>query len=1555
MKKLITLFAWLLLFIIGKAGFAQLSGINYQAVAIDENGKGIPGMDISGQAFASKAIGVKFSILNGTLNTILYQETHSVNTDPYGLFSLVIGEGTLTGLGLYSVITQVPWSQANQFLKVEIDIKKDGNYKLTSIQKFMAVPYAFYASKADTALYSVNGGTPAASAGSVWLLSGNDTTTAGTNFIGTKDSIDFVAKTNNVERFRVMANGNVGIGTSAPGANLSVAGTFGVSEAGNTGNRLQISSTGGGAVIFQNDNSPIIFKTLAGNQEKMRIEDNGNVGIGTAVPLGKLHVNNDFAGSDSSFVVLQNGNVGIGTITPGANLEVAGQVKITGGAPGAGKVLTSDAAGLASWQSSTAAGVDTITVLAPLVSTGGSTPQISVPANSLTRDGFVTAGGANFDKVWKTDASGNPAWRSDSAAAYNAGTGLSLTGSTINSVWTAAGADIYNNNVGNVGIGTAGPSSMLGVEGAGGTDLGKVSEAAATFGGSKGVGSYSSILLDYVVTHTYAPVAIGYVVTDNTAKRKGDLVFAVRSTTADIAPTEQMRITSAGDVGIGTTAPGELLEVGSLTSTNDRFIRIANSGATTYNSGIKFRHNTVGYGITIQSQDAIPQGLNILYHNNNNAGVSAMFIDRVTGKVGIGTTTPAEKLEVTGNARISSLAGTGTRMVQADVNGTLITLAAGTANQVLLGTGIWGSVPTDSTWSLSGNAGTLDATNFIGTVDNVPFNIRVNNKKAGRIDHVLFNTFLGYHAGDGTTSGNYNTASGSYALEANTTGTFNTATGDFALTDNTTGNFNTATGVFSLLSNTTGGDNTATGMYALNSNTTGFFNTANGFKALYSNTSANYNTATGGFAMYSNTTGDFNTAHGYYSLYANTTGIQNTAFGINSLKDNSTGNNNTAMGVQALEKNTTGEQNAAYGSSTLSFNTIGGYNTGLGTGALYSNTQGNSNTAVGAYSLSVNDTGHYNTAVGFYSLYNNTFGSFNTATGVEALLSNTTGAYNTSNGAQSLRTNTTGSRNTADGFQALLSNTTGVSNTAIGMIALEFNTTGTQNTAIGDGALGSNTVGNFNVAMGVSALVGNVNGNNNTALGTNALQSNTSGTSNTATGYQALISNSGGNDNTATGGSTLASNLTGIGNTANGRFALFSNTTGNYNTANGRSALQNTTTGSNNTATGRRALFSSTVGTQNTANGFEALYSNVAGSNATAIGTNAMYYSNSSATPFTNYNVAVGFEALRGSVVASANIGNYNTALGYQTLFSNVSGIENTATGYNALYSNTTGFNNTADGHKALYSNTLGANNTAVGDSALYNNTVGIYNTAVGSSSLFYNTTGIYNSASGAGALHFNTTGNYNTATGVGALGFNNTGFENTATGAGALYFNIIGNKNVATGNNSLKNNFSGSYNVAIGEDALYTNTVGSYNTAVGYQTFETGAAFTNSTAIGYKAVITADNTVQLGNASITNVKTSGTMNANGYVTAFSNQGSNYTLTATDDIVSVTGTTNIALPTAIGITGRKYTVKNTGAGTVTVSTTGGQTIDGVATKSLALQYDFVTVVSDGANWFIVAK
>ncbi|RYY09464.1 MAG: hypothetical protein EOO04_38375, partial [Chitinophagaceae bacterium] len=47
--------------------------------------------------------------------------------------------------------------------------------------------------------------------------------------------------------------------------------------------------------------------------------------------------------------ILDGGNIGIGTIAPAAKLEINGQIKITGGNPGLGKILESDAGGLATW------------------------------------------------------------------------------------------------------------------------------------------------------------------------------------------------------------------------------------------------------------------------------------------------------------------------------------------------------------------------------------------------------------------------------------------------------------------------------------------------------------------------------------------------------------------------------------------------------------------------------------------------------------------------------------------------------------------------------------------------------------------------------------------------------------------------------------------------------------------------------------------------------------------------------------------------------------------------------------------------------------------------------------------------------------------------------------------------------------------------------------------------------------------------------------------------------------------------------------------------------
>ena len=58
-----------------------------------------------------------------------------------------------------------------------------------------------------------------------WLLTGNAGTAPGTNFIGTTDAVDFVTRTNNTERMRVFADGDVSIGTTGSGARLHILNT----------------------------------------------------------------------------------------------------------------------------------------------------------------------------------------------------------------------------------------------------------------------------------------------------------------------------------------------------------------------------------------------------------------------------------------------------------------------------------------------------------------------------------------------------------------------------------------------------------------------------------------------------------------------------------------------------------------------------------------------------------------------------------------------------------------------------------------------------------------------------------------------------------------------------------------------------------------------------------------------------------------------------------------------------------------------------------------------------------------------------------------------------------------------------------------------------------------------------------------------------------------------------------------------------------------------------------------------------------------------------------
>jgi len=400
-------------------------------------------------------------------------------------------------------------------------------------------------------------------------------------------------------------------------------------------------------------------------------------------------------------------------------------------------------------------------------------------------------------------------------------------------------------------------------------------------------------------------------------------------------------------IGLFTAAPDQIFEL--LHSTP--YVRLRDNNNTTDVNGtcvIEFGQESGGaWSRTSYIGDGFSgvRALGIVLENStdflisSNANPSAnpgLFFENSNQYVGINTLTPGSELDVKGTLRLSgSTSGYVGFAPAAAAGSTTYTLpsADGSPGQFLqTNSGVlsWQTPTTSGTaWQLTGNSGTTDGTNFLGTTaaaGDKPLNFRVNNEKAGRIDNAG-PTFLGYQAGNSNTA-TTNTGIGYKALYTNTSYGYNTAMGWEALYCNSTGNSNTAIGTQALMANTTGINNTAVGGGALIVNMTGNYNTGIGVLALAECYSGEYNVASGYQALYSNSSGWGNTADGYQSLFAST-GYLNTAIGYTALSSNTTGYYNTALGY-ALLSNTTGHGNTAVGLSSLFGNITGNYNTALG-------------------------------------------------------------------------------------------------------------------------------------------------------------------------------------------------------------------------------------------------------------------------------------------------------------------------------------------------------------------------------------------------------------------------------------------------------------------------------------------------------------------------------------------------------------------------------------------------------------------------------------------------
>lgn len=162
--------------------------------------------------------------------------------------------------------------------------------------------------------------------GTFWNLLGNAGTVPTTNFLGTTDNVDLVFRTNNTEKARILANGNVGINTSLPRGkfdvlngdayvadNVFAAGNFNVGRSATlifadnlrpyTDNSLRIYDNNSNSHITfdANSNGVIQFYTPAGSAPAA-LENAATTGVLAINPYG--------------------GFVGVGTNAPQAYLDV---------------------------------------------------------------------------------------------------------------------------------------------------------------------------------------------------------------------------------------------------------------------------------------------------------------------------------------------------------------------------------------------------------------------------------------------------------------------------------------------------------------------------------------------------------------------------------------------------------------------------------------------------------------------------------------------------------------------------------------------------------------------------------------------------------------------------------------------------------------------------------------------------------------------------------------------------------------------------------------------------------------------------------------------------------------------------------------------------------------------------------------------------------------------------------------------------------------------------------------------------------------------------------
>ncbi len=564
------------------------------------------------------------------------------------------------------------------------------------------------------------------------------------------------------EKMRISSAGNVGIGTTSPAAKLEVSssgsgnpvsfymdGDRGLlnAQAGNIGFRnksTNIASIDGytGATGGSINYGQLVFSTANSGSliERMRITESGNVGIGTTTPQQKLAVSSsgdtrlviDSSGAGSQSIlsfqnqgvakfeiknqpsgggqflsvgrygandlnVDNNGNVGIGTTTPQAKLSVSN----TTGGSALDLDFSSSVYGIRFQRNGQDMGSIYKNVSGPLnfssYATQGTTAGFSFMGGNVgigtTTPGSILHLESSLPILsLNTNTSGNSArinFRSN-----NALTSVITADFTDNSLqfFNNGATRLYIGNTGNVGIGTTTPGGILEVGNtsssgiiANFTNGNSAATAYTELGVRNGytVGNNADALR--LLTFSTGWTTTGGFVQDGAALEagvnlSGGLSMVARNsagvlrfyTGGQADSNERMRITSTGNVGIGTTSLSARMTISTSNSevaafnsdsVNGGYIDWNNGGSTIGFAGAALPLAEAGFSA---SDFSIRARNNLLFISNG--GISNRYMMWTNaGNLGIGTTSPTAQLSTTGTVRFSNF-GAGTLTTDASGN-----------------------------------------------------------------------------------------------------------------------------------------------------------------------------------------------------------------------------------------------------------------------------------------------------------------------------------------------------------------------------------------------------------------------------------------------------------------------------------------------------------------------------------------------------------------------------------------------------------------------------------------------------------------------------------------------------------------------------------------------------------------------------------------------------------------------------------------------------------------------------------------------------------------------